>query len=266
MDYLFDKWDKLKKTLINKCIFLFLDYDGTLTPIVATSDKAILSKETKGVLKKLSTSRKYKSAIISGRSLKDIKNMVSLRDIIYIGNHGLEIEGPKIKFESPVSPRIKSVIKYIKEELSRRLSMIKGTFVEDKDLSLSIHYRLAKEKDILLIKKIFDEVTHFFSVRGKIKISLGKKVFEVKPPLEWDKGKVVLWLLARQEFILKNKEIFPVYMGDDITDEDAFKVLRNKGLTIFVGRPKKSYAEYFLKDTKEVIRFLKNLNDLNQKR
>ena len=262
MEYLFSHRNKLKDRLKDKFVLLFLDYDGTLTPIVETPDKAVISKERKDLLDKLSTSSHYRVAIISGRSLNDIKGLVGLKDIIYAGNHGLEIEGPKIKFESHVSLRLKSVIRNIAEELSKRLSSIKGVLIEDKGLTLSIHYRLVDKKNIPQVKTIFHETVILYLVRNKIKIKTGKMVLEVRPSSEWDKGKVVLWLLARQQFALGEKRVFPVYIGDDVTDEDAFKVLKRKGLTVFVGEPGSSKADYYVKDPEEVTQFLRLILDL----
>lgn len=263
MKNLFKQWDNIQKKLKGKHIFLFLDFDGTLAPIVATPDKAILSRETKGVLKKISEDSQYRLAIISGRSLRDIKNMAGLRKIIYVGNHGFEIEGPKIKFTRYVSSEYKATLAKIKEELSKKLSNVKGFFMEDKGQTLSVHYRLVSEDNIPLVETAFHEAVILHRIKNRVKIKPGKMVFEISPPVEWDKGQVVLWLLARQRFILKNKEIFSIYMGDDVTDEDAFKALSNKGLTVFVGKPKTSYAAYYLEDTKEVIKFLKILSNLN---
>lgn len=262
MDYLFDNWDKLKEALIDKHIFLFLDYDGTLTPIVDYPDKAVISKEVRNLLKGLSSSPSCHVGVISGRALSDVKKMVGLEDIIYAGNHGLEIEGPKIKFESQISARSLSIIRHIKEELTNKLSKIKGIFVEDKNVALSVHYRLATRNGYLLAKKIIEEVVQQFLVRGKIKVSHGKKLIEIKPPVQWNKGRVVEWLLARQMFILGDQPIVPIYLGDDVTDEDVFGALKNKGLTIFVGRPKDSQAKYYLKDTQEVFEFLRDILDL----
>ncbi len=259
MKYLFDHFQKLKEGLTGKNIMLFLDYDGTLTPIVETPGRAILREETRNLLKKLSNSRKLKLAFISGRSLADIKNRVGLRNVIYSGNHGLEIEGPKIKFKSPVSPRYKTILGQIKMDLSNKLSKIRGAILEDKGLSLSIHYRQVDKKQIPQIKTIFHETVILYLVRNKIKIKPGKMVLEVKPPTEWDKGKIVLWLLARQIFATRKGMVFPIYIGDDATDEDAFKALKNRGLTIFVGEPSKSYAQYYLKNPKEVIDFLRRI-------
>lgn len=258
MDYLLKYWDSLKNKLNNN-IMLFLDYDGTITPIAKTPSKAVIASKTKNLLSELSKNSHCKIAIISGRSLNDIKNMVRLRNIIYAGNHGLEIEGPKIKFENEISPRLKDIIEQIKNDLYTKFSKIKGILIEDKRLSLSIHYRLVNKKYIPLIKNVLKETTEFYLIRKKVKIDSGKKVFEIKPDVDWDKGKVVLWLLRREQFLLKDSRILPIYIGDDLTDEDAFKALGNKGITISVGKPHHSYAKYYLKNVKEVEKFLRRI-------
>ena len=114
MKNLFRHWDKLKEELSNRHIMLFLDYDGTLTPIVSSPKKELISREAKELLSELSNSPKCKLAIISGRGLKDIINIIGLKGIIYSGNHGLEIKGPKIKFATPVSARYKAILKHLK--------------------------------------------------------------------------------------------------------------------------------------------------------
>lgn len=264
MDYLFASWEKIKERLEDKYIFIFLDYDGTLTPIVDRPKKAVISTRVKGLLRKLSNSSRLKLALISGRALKDIKNKIGVRNIIYSGNHGLEIEGPKIKFEATVSFRYKAILKRIKDDLKKKLVPIKGAFVEDKGLSLSLHYRLVVKENIPQVETIFHETVILYLLRDKIKIKAGKKVLEVRPPSEWDKGRVVLWLLGRQIFALKEKALVPIYIGDDKTDEDAFKALKGKGLTVFVGKPKPSDAQYYLKDTSEVMEFLKRILEIQK--
>src|SRR3989338_6421054 len=97
MDYLYSKWNSIEKALKGKFIFLFLDYDGTISPIAAAPYKAVISKKTRELLKKLSVHPRRKVAIISGRALEDIKNRIVLKNLIHVGNHGLEIEGPKIR-------------------------------------------------------------------------------------------------------------------------------------------------------------------------
>jgi len=239
---------------------LFLDYDGTLTPIVRTPDRAVLSREARKILKELAKKKTIKLAIISGRSLKDIRKNVKIKNIIYAGNHGLELVGPSIKYTNQTSLNFRIIIEKIKKTLQDKLCSIKGIIIEDKGLTLSLHYRLVKKQDVSTLKTIFYEAIALPRVEEKIHVGTGKKVFEIKPPVSWDKGKIVLWLLARQCFAIEKNNILPVYIGDDTTDEDAFKVLRNKGLTVFVGKPRKSFAEYYLKNSIEVVELLKEIN------
>lgn len=264
MYYLFTKWSNLRNKLKDKFIFLFLDYDGTLAPIAEIPNKAVIPKETKEILEELSSKPNCKLAIISGRSLKDIKDKIELKDIIYAGNHGLELEGPKIKFKSPVPIAYRKILDKIKADLNKKLSLIKGAFIEDKGLSLALHYRLVDKKQTREVKTVFHESVIVSLIKNRIKVKSGKMVLEVRPPIEWDKGKVVLWLLARQRFISKSHDVFPIYIGDDLSDEDVFKVLKNMGLTIFVGKPKVSYANYYLRDTQQVAKFLKQISGLQR--
>jgi len=259
MKYLFASWRKLEQTLCKNSILLFLDYDGTLSPITGRPEEAFLPKETRELLIKLAKSPACRIAIISGRAVQDVKKRIGIKNIIYVGNHGLEIHGPKIKFKAMVHLKFLTILNTLKKELTKKLSPIKGTFVEDKGLSLSVHYRLVDKKYIPEVKTIFHETIIAHAVADKIRIKSGKMVFEIRPPIDWDKGKVVLWLLARQQFASKNRRVLPLYVGDDTTDEDAFCALKKKGITIFVGLPKESCAEYYLKSPQEVKRFLRQL-------
>lgn len=254
------------RKLHNRFIYLFLDYDGTLAPIVKAPDKAVMPKKTKAVLRRLANKPGIKLAIISGRALDDVKKRIGIRDVVYVGNHGFEINGPRLKFKNPAPPRYRKLLERIKGRLREKLYGIKGVFIEDKGLSLSVHYRRARAKDTPKIETIFYETMIIDEVRESVRTRPGKKVLEIRPPVAWDKGKAVLWLLARQKFTLgkKGAKILPIYLGDDITDEDAFKALRNKGITVFVGRPKRSSAEFYLKNTEDVIRFLEGLLRLRE--
>ena len=266
MRHLIRSWDRLKKALLGKQIALFLDYDGTLTPIVEVPQKAVMPAEIKELLKELLKSRRCRVAIITGRALKDIRAMVGIKGLIYAGNHGLEIEGPDIKYKSQVSPKIRSAFEGIKRELGKRFPAVKGLLLEDKGLSLSLHYRLVDKRKIPLVKEGFRQAVQPYLNRRIIKVIDGKKVFDIRPALQWDKGKVALWLLARESFRVGDKSIIPVYIGDDTTDEDAFRALRNKGLTIFVGSASRdSRAKYYLKDTGEVVESLKKILELANK-
>ncbi len=254
---MFDHWEQIEKELDRKYVLFFFDYDGTLAPIAPTPEKAVIPGQVKDLLGELSIEPNCALAVISGRSLEDIKKTIGLKNIIYAGNHGLEIEGPKIKFESPVSPGSQASIRQIYQSLSSALAKIEGALVEDKGLAVSVHYRLVGENEIKELAGIFSAVTEPYLTQKKIKITEGKKVYEIRPNLDWDKSKIVLWLLGRQQFFLEKGKVFPVYFGDDLADEEVFRALKNKGLTVFVGELKSTQAAYYVKDFQEVARFIK---------
>jgi len=251
----------LKQGLGGKIIFLFLDYDGTLAPIADRPNKALIPGEVKKLLKSLTKIPNCNVSIISGRAVNDVKKRVGIKNIIYAGNHGLEIEGPKIKFKVNLTMKFRITLAAIKKELIRKLLKIKGVFMEDKGLTLSLHYRLVDKRYIPRVKTIFYETIATHLAKDKIQVKSGKMVLELRPPVEWDKGKIVLWLLARRQFTNGKKKVLPIYVGDDVSDEDAFRILKNKAITVVVGQPKQSYAKYYLKSTREVTELLKQILD-----
>jgi len=264
MRYLFSVLDKIKPALANSPIFLFLDYDGTITPIRKKPALARISTRSKKLLAELSELPLCRLAIISGRSLKSVRKMVGLSGIIYSGNHGLEIQGPArlasrakraIRFQSPASKKHKSIIRQLRRWLVADLRHIKGVLIEDKGLSLSVHYRLVASGHRPLVKTVFDQITLPYARRKQIRIKPGKMVLEACPPVEWNKGKAVQWLLRNTAGKFRHAR-FPIYIGDDVTDEDAFKVLKNQGLSIYVGKPGKSCARYYVKSIDEVRELL----------
>lgn len=257
--YLFSNRNRIENLLKGKFVYLFLDYDGTLSRIADMPDRAFIPKKTKELIRELSKFPECRIAVISGRALKDIKKRIGIKNIVYAGNHGLEIEGPKINYSVPLSPNYKKILKKIKSKLGFELEPIKGVFLEDKGFSFSVHYRLVDKKKIPLVKSAFYSITLPYKTRNDIKIGYGKKVLEIKPPLNWNKGKVVLWLLAKKPFTAKEfkKKVLPIYIGDDITDEDAFKVLKKSSIAIFVGKAKDTKAGFYLKNPAEVAEFLR---------
>jgi trehalose 6-phosphate phosphatase len=236
--------------------FLFLDYDGTLTPIVNKPQLAKLSKTRQKALQKLAKYKDISVAIVSGRKLANLKKMVPIKQFFFAGNHGFEIQGPKLHFTHPKAKAAKPILKQIKSKLTKGLKGIKGIIIEDKSLTLSLHFRLAAKKDQNQIKKIFNTIIAPYKKKKKIRITSGKKVFEVRPNIDWHKGKAVLWLLNK---FAKNKKVIPVYIGDDVTDEDAFIALKKRGITIRVGKSKASCAQENLKDVKAVYKFIESL-------
>lgn len=251
MKYLFYSWKEVE-TKIKRAdqILLLLDYDGTLTPIVSRPELAKLSKGMRNTLRL--ASQKYSTFIITGRSLKGIKEFVKLNGVCYSSSHGMVITGHGIKFIHSHVLKTQPTIRKITMKLGKRLKHIQGALIEYKVFSTAAHYRLVKNKDMKGFKKIFYEIVKTYK---NVKVKEGKKVLEVMPNINWDKGKAVKLILNRC-----GKNTLPIYIGDDLTDEDAFSELKN-GITIFVvSREKKnSNAKYYLKNVSEVKRFLERL-------
>ena len=258
MKYLFSSWAKISPQIQKSPLtFLFFDYDGTLTPIVATPELAKISPAVRNSLKKLKKDPRFKLAIISGRSLANVKKMVGIKGIVYAGNHGLEIEDRANLFHRVGGINSTYAVEQVTSKLNKALADIKGVIVEDKGCTLSVHYRLVKPAKRILVKRAFSRIVAPYVLSRKLKSSAGKMVLEVRPGIEWDKGKAVLCLLK------KYKRALPIHIGDDVTDEDAFKAIKGKGISIFVGPRKiKSKADYFLKNTSEVKLFIERMLDL----
>lgn len=241
-----------------KKVFLFSDFDGTLTPICEDPAKCFLSFEIKTLLKRLINSGKFNLCILSGRKLDDLKKRINLKKIYYGGNHGLVITGPGIRFLHPEAKRKILLLICIREQLKKEVKKFEGVWIEDKKFSISLHYRNAKRKDIPLIKRLFYKTFNKFIERGEISVIKGKKVIEIIPTTSWDKGKAVVWILNRFK-----ERFLPIYIGDDKTDEKAFDVLYRMGITICVGRSKNTKAKYYLKNQKEVVRLLYHIMNNN---
>lgn len=265
MEHFFQSWQAFANDSREAPHTLLLsDYDGTLSPIVSRPEEALLSPEVRDKLSALAQKPEFSVGIISGRSMSDLRSMVAIEGIYYAGNHGLEIQSPDLNYVSPEAELARSTISALAGQLGAALDDIAGVIVEDKGLSLSVHYRLVKEEEHDIVAATFQRVTSPLANEGKIKITLGKKVIEVRPPIDWHKGKAVESIRREIMSLLKLERVLTVYLGDDTTDEDAFKVLhRPEGWSIFVGLADTlSAADYYLNSTDEVEEFLSRLLEL----
>lgn len=262
MQYLFDAWDRVSHRLKSaRHVLVLCDYDGTLTPIVGQPELATLASDTRQIIQTLAKNRRYTVGIISGRALADLKYKVNVEGLLYAGNHGLEIEGFGSGFLEPIAEEMRPFFQILSQVLSATLASIKGTLVENKGLTLSVHYRSVDDSEEERVKDVVGRITDPLNITDRIRITQGKKVYEIRPPVDWNKGKAVAWLIARCKENKGKGEALPIYIGDDLTDEDAFKKIEeNNGISIFVGEENfQSVARYFLKSPEEVTRLLKML-------
>ncbi|TSA55057.1 MAG: trehalose-phosphatase [Dehalococcoidia bacterium] len=255
MQYVFNVWNDIcRRIRQSKHRLLLCDYDGTLTPIVDSPEMANLTDEMRKLLAGLVHKPGVTVAIVSGRALADIKERVGISGVIYAGNHGFEIEGPEIRFIHPLTEEISSIIHLVGTVLNRAMSRVKGVTVEDKGMTLSVHYRLVDDDQLPQVNAAFENTVGTARKLGKIKTTSGKKVHEVRPAIPWHKGNAVQLIFDRISHSRKKGEVLPIYLGDDLTDEDAFKSVNElNGISVLVGEATQtSAAGYYLNSTSEV--------------
>lgn len=234
---------------------LLLDFDGTLAPISNDPAAVRLPLPVHQLLTALAESERVVPAILSGRSLVDVRTRVGIPGLIYAGNHGLEIEGPGLQFVEPEAERLRPLIAEASASLSERLQRVPGAHVEDKGLTVAVHYRRAPESRDQVLGAVWDEVVR----RGRgLVLRMGKMICEVRPAVEWNKGSAALWLCGR---VADSGSLLPVCLGDDQTDEDAFLALRD-AVTVKIGEPSGTAAAYFAEDTRDVEDFLRWLAEV----
>lgn len=289
----------------NKRLVLLLDYDGTLTPIVNDPAKALLSDEVRDLLNVLP--QHYVTGIVSGRSLSKIRNFVGVPGLYYAGSHGFdilaptptprspdeEIQGPDMRHQ--VATEFLPALQEIKLELEQAIKSIPFAEIEDNVYSVSVHYRNCARSDLGKVQAL---VTSVKERHSWLRSRNGKEVYELQPDIRWNKGSAVMWVIEalglkvhvkaanepaddgegvahdeeghRLRFDSDkepNCEFFCIYIGDDVSDEDAFKVFSDNeehawqpGLGILVSEESKnSHAAYTLKNPAEVKELLKKL-------
>ena len=244
--------DSLKTPLRQRILLILLDYDGTLVPITSRPEKAIISPSAQNLLSKLNQLPGVTIGIISGRSLSDLKKMVGIKGLIYAGNHGIEWEIGGKKGKLKILQGAEGNLSKIRMELNIISRKFKGAILEDKEYILSVHYRLVKQELLEPFRKYLKYLVAPYKNSGALKMTRGKKVYEIKLNLKWDKGDFIEFLLNNN---FRQNNLLTVYIGDDVTDEDVFVKHRKKIVTVKVGLSL-SKAEYYLSNQQEVIKLL----------
>lgn len=265
-----EELDRLVELLADRRPVLFLDYDGTLTPIVERPEDATLSPAMRQVLERLA--ERFPVAVVSGRGRPDVEERVGLPGLYYAGSHGFDIAGPGdaerggtgVTYEAAAEavPAVEAVT----AELERALVSVPGAQVEPKRFTVAVHYRRAAPDDVPRMEAIVDRLV---AEHPELRKAGGKKVWEIRPALDWDKGEAVEWILrvicaARD---LDPSDALPLYIGDDETDEDAFRAVGAHdppGIGILVTAaapetPRPTAATFTLRSPDEVRRLLERL-------
>nr|UBY08093.1 TPP7 [Oryza barthii]UBY08104.1 TPP7 [Oryza glumipatula]UBY08131.1 TPP7 [Oryza glaberrima]UBY08105.1 TPP7 [Oryza glumipatula]UBY08106.1 TPP7 [Oryza glumipatula] len=267
------EFEKVVAASKGKQIVMFLDYDGTLSPIVDDPDAAFMSETMRMAVR--SVAKHFPTAIVSGRCRDKVFEFVKLAELYYAGSHGMDIKGPASRHAAAKSPphnkgvlfqpasEFLPMIEQVHDRLEQATSSIPGAKVENNKFCVSVHFRCVDEKSWGALAETVRRVVREFP---RLRLSQGRMVFEVRPTIKWDKGKALEFLLDSLGFA-DCSDVLPVYIGDDRTDEDAFKVLRRRGqgVGILVSKhPKETSASFSLQEPAEVMEFLLRLVEWNR--
>jgi len=251
--------DRLAQDLAGRPPAVFLDYDGTLTPIVNRPEDAVISESMREAVRGLAACCPV--CVVSGRDRPVVQKLMGVDDLIVAGSHGFDIWSPaggEIRREE--GEDFRELLEVVEARLREELGPIEGALIEPKKSSVAAHYRLVPEGERSRVDQVVEEI--LANHPDELKVTPGKMVYEIQPNIDWDKGKAVLYLLGALDL----DYVVPLYLGDDITDEHAFEALLGRGIGVFVGRAddpetagRTTSADYALHTFEEVERFLGTL-------
>ena len=247
-------WGEIRKKLAGRKIHLFLDFDGTLTPVRKRPDMAKLSTEVSSILADLAIHMPL--AIVSGRDRDDVTALVGTEGLFYAGCHGFDINDPRV----PSLPVLEGQctredITGLGSVVAEAIAGFSDVVLKVKAWAIAIHYRSASAKEARSLESVLLKLIKPLS---QFRISQGDRVLEIVPNVRWDKGEAVLWL--REQFEKQYGRGEAIYIGDDTSDEDAFRALKDNGITILVADTHRATAAaYRLLNPKDVAWFLSEL-------
>ncbi|MBO0687148.1 MAG: trehalose-phosphatase, partial [Candidatus Dormibacteraeota bacterium] len=253
--------DDLHRRLSGKRLAVFSDYDGTLTPIVDRPEDAIISPAMREAVRRLA--ERVPVCVVSGRDRRVVQGLMGVDDLVVAGSHGFDIWSPSGgEIQREEGAQYVGLLGEVRERLTRELAGVDGALVEPKRVSVAAHYRLVPEAERPRVRAAVEAVVAEHP--AELRVTPGKLVLEVQPRVEWDKGRAVLYLLGALG--LDREEVVPLYLGDDVTDEDAFAALAGRGVGVFVGQAgdpelggRGTAADYALAGPADVERFFRVL-------
>lgn len=236
---------------------VFFDFDGTLSEIVDQPSAATLVPGAAKALHALAAL--YPVAVLSGRDLADIRDRIGIPGLWYAGSHGFEMIGPDGTHHSnEAAAQAIPVLERAAAELTARLSTIDGVSVEHKRYAVAVHYRNAAPEAAGTVTA----AVHDIGRSSGLKVTSGRKVVELRPDVDWDKGKTLEWIAAR---VAGQEPLLPIFIGDDLTDEDGFDSVLHDGVGIVVRHTedgdRATAARYCLEDPHQVREFVERLVD-----
>jgi len=223
--------------------------------------EAWLHPAVRADLARLAASARLSLGVISGRRLHDLRRRVALPGLIYAGCHGLEISGPGLAFRHAEAMARSAALRQVVQQLQAKVATVPGVVIEPKSLGAAVHYRRARPEVVRpLVAEIRAAVTGWPGLR-----LAGRKAIEILPTPRWDKGRCILWIESRLH-ASAGEPVRSVYLGDDATDEFAFRALAGRAVTVKVGRGGRTWARHRVRGVRDVHRILRVLAGLVQRR
>jgi len=245
--HLFACWEQIARRLESSpTIALFLDFDGTLVPLQPRPEDVWLDANTRAALSRLVRSPRFRVWIVTGRRRADVRARVRVPGLRYLGLHGWEG-----RTAGPITEESREAVACAKSWLASLMLNIPGVWLEDKGLSLAVHYQSVTEEGVRQARKLVLGVMEPFA--DTLQLIRGKKVWELAPREIGDKG-----LAVSSELSAIGSPALPIYIGDDRMDEPAFAAL-HCGITVRVGRACRTHARYRVSSVEEVREFLQIL-------
>jgi len=220
--------EEVRRRARGKRLLLLLDFDGTLTEFEADPAAVQLPASRRAILQQLQ--QRATVGIVSGRRLEDVRARCALNGIIVAGLHGLEIDGLGERYVHPDLDAAGGAIAQVAAGLREAAAGLRGVFVEDKGASVALHFREADTDGQRAAVDRFAAVVAPFVETGRLRVMRGSYVLELLPNIDWNKGHAVRWIVERVE--QREGKAFVVYIGDDVTDQDAFAAVEADGLPI----------------------------------
>jgi trehalose-phosphatase len=249
---LFSAWDELRDDISEaRTLAVLSDFDGSLVKIQRHPASVRLSKATRQVLSEL-VRQDILVGIVSGRSLADVRKRVGLEGLCYVGCQGYSIQDARGHRITLANRNERRLLALATKQLKERLAGLEGVRLEVKEASLAVHYREASRAMAARTKAIVNQT--IAENRG-LRLSGGKKVWEIFPGAGVDKWTAIRFLLSREGY----NESLLIYAGDDVGDEPVFAHM--SGISILVGRRRTTAARYSLESPVELRRFLEKILD-----
>lgn len=235
-----------------------MDFDGTLVDFEQDPAGVFLPPTRQILLQTLGKRADLSSGIVSGRRISDLRERVPATPLMFFaGLHGLEIEGPGFRFAHNAVALAAPGINLLTKDLRRAVKPLPGVFVEDKTYSVVLHYRGASTADRMHATTRFNALAEPLLSEGTVRLQPGDQVLELLPNVDWAKGDAVHAIMRQIETESK-ENVWPVYIGDDATDQDAFEAIGGTGLTVAVSR-RPAGAAFQLDNPAAVECFLKSI-------